>query len=278
MPIFATNWQATGADRKWRDSTVVLEHTLPRNPLLSMAALADLIETLPRENYVLMYTGPVGSDEEALGGGGNCRPERGRRHRSDQTREPVAAHTSCGRCQRSDVSSAAGHYEEIDTNVADGYPTFNAFPISSISSPSAQVYYHFDHNGQTLWQVHGSKRVYVYPNRPPFLTKAMLEYTALYADETAVPYAPWYDNEASVFELKAGQMIHWPLFSPHRVENSEFSVSYTTQYYTPGIRRLAKVHAGNGLLHTILPKLEWVNLSEGRAMQRSRCCRSEPAA
>ena len=65
MPIFATNWQATGADKKWRDSTVVLEHTLPRNPLFSMAALADLIETLPRENYVLMHTGPVGSNESS---------------------------------------------------------------------------------------------------------------------------------------------------------------------------------------------------------------------
>ena len=234
---------------------VVLEHTLPRNPLFGMAALAGLIETLPRENYVLMHTGPVGSDKKLWEEG-----EIG-----DLSGEDVIEAIRRGNLwllirHVEDVSDPMSRllqdiYEEIDTNVADGYPTFNRISDILISSPSAQVYYHFDHNGQTLWQVHGSKRVYVYPNRPPFLTKAMLEYTALYADETAVPYAPWYDNEASVFELKAGQMIHWPLFSPHRVENLEFSVSYTTQYYTPGIRRLAKVHAGNGLLHTILPKL-----------------------
>src|SRR3954452_2241397 len=124
-----------------------------------------------------------------------------------------------------------------------------------ISSPAAQVYYHFDHNGQALWQVHGSKRVYVYPNRPPFLTREMLEHTAVYADETAVPYDPSYDAEAKVYTLTPGQMIHWPLFSPHRIENLGFSVSYTLQYYTPEIRRRVKVHAANGLIHTRFPNL-----------------------
>ena len=46
-------------------------------------------------------------------------------------------------------------------------------------------------------------------------------------------------------------MIHWPLFSPHRVKNLEFSVSYTTQYFTPRIRRLSKVNTGNGLILTV---------------------------
>jgi hypothetical protein len=124
-----------------------------------------------------------------------------------------------------------------------------------ISLPTAQVYYHFDHNGQALWQVHGSKRVYVYPNRPPFLTRDMLEHTAVYADETAAPYDPSYDAEAKVYTLAPGQMIHWPLFSPHRIENLEFSVSYTIQYYTPEIRRRVKVHAANGLIHTRFPNL-----------------------
>ena len=161
MPIFATNWQATGADRKWRDSTVVLEHTLPRNPLFGMAALAGLIETLPRENYVLMHTGPVGSDKKLW--------EEG--EIADLSGEDVIKAIRRGNLwllirHVEDVSDPMSRllqdiYEEIDTNVADGYPTFNRISDILISSPSAQVYYHFDHNGQTLWQVHGSKRVYV---------------------------------------------------------------------------------------------------------------------
>jgi hypothetical protein len=109
-------------------------------------------------------------------------------------------------------------YAEIDDNVTGGYSTFNHISDILISFPSAQAYYHSDHNGQTLWQVHGSKRVYVYRNKPPFLTKKMLEYSALYSDETSVTYDPSYDQSASIYELKAVQMLHWLLFSPHRVE------------------------------------------------------------
>ena len=88
---------------------VVLEHTLPRNPLFGMAALAGLIETLPRENYVLMHTGPVGSDKKLWEEG-----EIGDLSGEDvieaiRRGNLLAAHTSCGRCQRSDVSSAARH-------------------------------------------------------------------------------------------------------------------------------------------------------------------------
>jgi hypothetical protein len=263
MPIFATNWQATGANRMWHGDTVVIDHTLPEHPLFSMAALARLIETLPRENDMLMHSGRVGSDKKLWIEG-----EIG-----DLSGEEVIEAIRRGNLwllvrRVEDVSEAMSHlleqvYDEIDSNVEGGYPTFNRISDILISSPSAQVYYHFDHNGQTLWQIHGSKRVYVYPNRPPFLTKEMLEYTALYADETSVPYEQWYDKEAKVYELKAGQMVHWPLFSPHRVENLEFSVSYTTQYYTPRIRRLAKVHAGNGLIHTRLPQLKLSDSIQG---------------
>ncbi|MFL5285707.1 MAG: hypothetical protein ACJ8AW_33205 [Rhodopila sp.] len=255
MGVFTSDWQAVGADRSWRDGTVVLDHNLPANPLFGLPALGKLIDTLPRENYVLMHTGPVGTrkrlwEEGDIGGlSGDAVIEAIRqgnlwlliRH-VDQVSKPMC-----------DLMESI--YAEINANVDGGYPTFNHISDILISSPSAQVYYHFDHNGQALWQVHGSKRVYVYPNRPPFLTRQMLEHTAVYADETAVPYDPSYDAEAKVYTLTPRQMIHWPLFSPHRVENVGVSVSYTLQYYTPEIRRRVKVHAANGLIHTRLPNL-----------------------
>jgi len=263
MNVFRTDWPASGAHRLWRSGTVVLEHTLPQNPLFDLATLAKLIESLPRENYMLMHTGPVGTAKKLWEEGeigevsGEDVIEAIRRGnlwllipRVDTVSEPMAA-------------LLQSVYEEIDANVEGNYPTFGRISDILISSPAAQVYYHFDKNGQTLWQVHGSKRVYVYPNRPPYLTKEMLEYVALYADETSVPYEASYDKDAMVYDLKAGQMIHWPLFSPHRIENLEFSVSYTTQYYTPRIRRLSKVHTGNGLIHTRFPRLELSDSIQG---------------
>jgi len=60
MGVFASDWQAVGANKSWRDGMVVLEHNLPADPLFSLSALGKLIDSLPRENYVLIHTGPVG--------------------------------------------------------------------------------------------------------------------------------------------------------------------------------------------------------------------------
>jgi len=180
MPIFATDWRATQAHKTCCGNTLVLEHNLPENPLFSLATLARLIETLPRENYMLMHTGPVGTAKKLWEEG-----EIG-----DMSDEDVIEAIRRGNLwllirRAEDVSEPMSQllediYQEIDSNVEGGYVTFNRISDILISSPSAQVYYHFDHNGQTLWQVHGSKRVYVYPNRPPFLTQEMLEFIALY--------------------------------------------------------------------------------------------------
>ena len=73
--------------------------------------------------------------------------------------------------------------------------------------------------GQWLIQISGRKRVYVYPNTPPFLKPQDLEDIALLNREVDLPYAPWYDAHAQVFDLEPGQMLSWPLNAPHRVEN-----------------------------------------------------------
>ncbi|MGE0222592.1 MAG: hypothetical protein AB7F35_25655 [Acetobacteraceae bacterium] len=240
-----------------------MSHNLPENPLFSLQSLAALIETLPRQNYMLMRTGHVNEkvklwEEGELGDMSGADVLEAIRRGNLWLLIRRVEHVSVPMSRLLEEI-----YEEIDHNLEDGYPTFNHLSDILISSPTAQVYYHFDHNGQALWQVHGSKRVYVYPNKPPFLTKEMLEYTAVYADETAIPYSSAYDKDAVVYELKPGQMIHWPLFSPHRVENLDFSVSYTTQYYTDEIKRLIKPHAANGFIHTKFPGLRLADHTQG---------------
>jgi hypothetical protein len=56
----------------------------------------------------------------------------------------------------------------------EGFKSFNHTMSILISSPKVQAYYHADVPGQTLWQVRETKRVYVYPNTPPFLPQAAL--------------------------------------------------------------------------------------------------------
>jgi len=64
-----------------------------------------------------------------------------------------------------------------------------------------------------------------------------------------MPYQGWFDEHATVYELHPGEMITWPLYAPHRVENHDcLNVSVTMEHWTDEIWRSYAVHYGNGVL------------------------------
>ena len=240
------NWDDTHS-KLWGHQPIQLEHEMHRSPLFSTDALAELIQRYPREHYSLVQTGARGSGRvwregeignlngpqvmDAISRGGlwlNMRDvgafDSGYRRLIDGMFEEVAAKVP--------GFEAWGHQESI-----------------LISSPDAQVYYHADLPGQGLIQIAGRKRVYVYPNTPPFITPVHLEAIAVYNVEVDIPYEPWYDKHAKVFDIGPGQMLNWELNAPHRVENLDtFSVSMTVSYTNDQIRRSEIVNLANGLL------------------------------
>ena len=141
-----------------------------------------------------------------------------------------------------------GIFEELARLV----PGFRPYKLNLgilISSPGAQVYYHADVPGQSLWHLRGTKRVYVYPNRAPFLPEEQIEQVVLSLTEAEIAYQPWFDDHATVFDLQPGQMLHWPLNAPHRVENGDsVNVSVTTEHFTTQIRNKYAVRFANGLI------------------------------
>ncbi len=153
---------------------------------------------------------------------------------------------------------------EIYDEIADTVPGFKT-DLSKmsilVSSPNIQVYYHCDVPGQTLWQVRGNKNVYVYPNEPPYLRQPDLEKIVLNeAHEISLPYDPAFDDAATVFDLQPGQMLHWPLNCPHRIVNGDcVNVSFTTEHFTPDVRRSFVVNYANGILRR---ELGWDQLSQ----------------
>ena len=81
------------------------------------------------------------------------------------------------------------------------------------------------------------------------LTPEQLENIALYEVEVDMRYDPSYDNDAQLFEIGGGEMLHWPLNAPHRVENLDcLNVSMTTEYWTEAIRRKQMITMANGIL------------------------------
>lgn len=113
-----------------------------------------------------------------------------------------------------------------------GNQTFNANGGILISSPVAKVPYHFDKTETILWHIRGLKRIYIYPQNQDFIPDKA--YESVISDDIAddLPYKKDFDSAAQAFDLEPGQAICWPLNAPHRVDNSEFCVSVTTEYST----------------------------------------------
>jgi len=243
--IFST-WDETHSEL-WGHQPIRLSHGMHKLPEFSMNELARLIEHYPREHYSLVKTGAKGAgrvwregDIGKLGGA-----------------QVIEAISRGGLwLNLRNVTSVDRRYRAlVDQMFAEIAPRVKGFAAPRhqagilISSPDAQVYYHVDLPGQGLIQIAGRKRVYIYPNTPPFIRPEHLEDIALFDVEVDIPYAPWYDRHAQAIDLEPGQMLTWPLNAPHRVENlGVVNVSMTVSYVDDDIRRAEIVNLANGML------------------------------
>jgi hypothetical protein len=231
----------------WGHQPIQLAHQIHKSTLFSMETLAELIERFPREHYSLVQTGARGSGrvwrEGEIGG------LSGRQVMDAIARGGLWLNMrNVGAVDSRYRSMIDGMFSEVAAKVP-GFEAWGHQESILISSPDAQVYYHADLPGQGLIQIAGRKRVYVYPNTPPFITPEHLENIAVYDVEVDIPYQPWYDAHAKVFDIGPGQMLNWQLNAPHRVENLDtFSVSMTVSYTNDLIRRAEIVNVANGLL------------------------------
>jgi hypothetical protein len=251
QPVF-TDFEQRHADLFGRH-TVNLGHRLHQSELFSDGALARLIEATPRSSYHVNTMDVTTHDP------------RTRREGmiADLTGEQALDAVRKGHIwillqQPNEIDGAYAAllgdvYAELEARVP-GFRPFNKKLSILISSPSVQVYYHADVPGQTLWQVRGRKRVYVYPNIPPFLPQPGIEKIVLGdAHEISLEYEPWFDEYAEVIDLEPGRMLHWPLNCPHRIVNADcLNVSFTTEHMTEDLRNAYAVNYANGILRRSL--------------------------
>ncbi len=240
-------WAA--ADRAaWNQRPLRLQHHLHQQPAFQLDALAALIETYPRPDYALVMTNRQG-DSGQRWREGDLAGTPGR-----QVIDTIASGSLWLNLRQAHLHGTAyaellaRAYAEIATQV----PGFSARSLKMgilISSPGAQVHYHCDLPGQLLWQIAGRKRVWVYPPTAPYLQPEWLEDIAYTGFEFSLVYDPAFDRQALIFELEPGQMLSWPLNSPHRVDNEDcLNISVTSEHWTPENRRAQKVHLANAVL------------------------------
>lgn len=233
----------------WGRHNVHLGHSFATSDLFSDAALASLIEVAPRNSYHV-NTMDVSSHAP--------------RTRREGIIDGLSGAETLDAIRRGRIWILLQNPDRIDSRyaraLADIYdeaeqriPGFRSYRHKLsilVSSPKVQVYYHADVPGQTLWQVRGRKRVFVYPNTEPFLPQANLERIVLgKSHEISLPYEPWFDDYADVVDLEPGRMLHWPLNCPHRIVNDDcLNVSFTTEHWTDELRNAYAVNYANGVL------------------------------
>lgn len=232
----------------WGKEPICIGHSLHESPLFTLDALAELIETYPREHYNIFHMGAQTGDRWYWRQG----------DLDGMSGKDVISAIAKGRLWLNlrNVNLVDRRYakllDDLMAELGERMPGFAAARKGSgilISSPNAQVYYHVDLPGQLLFQIVGRKRLYFYPRHEPFISAENLERTAISGLGVDIPYVDWYDEYARIQEFEPGQMVHWPHFAPHRVVNYDcLNVSMTVDFSTEKMLRAQIVNYANGIL------------------------------
>lgn len=234
----------------WGRHTVKLRHTLSDRDLFSDPSIAELIDTVDPSHLKIETMPDDGYDVRAWS---SC-------DRTGLTGMEVLEAVRRGR-----IWVELKALEQIDDRFADvldslyreleadlPFSTFKRKLNLLVSSPNARVFYHFDVPGQTLIQLRGRKRIWIYPPSEPFLRPRDVENTVRSVATEGLDYHEWFDDYAEVYDMEPGDLLHWALNGPHRVANYDsLSVSLTTEHWTPEVRRSYALHYGNGLLRSV---------------------------
>ena len=245
-----TGWKPHFA-KLWSRETLVMEHRLHESPLFSEEAIASLIEQTPPEHYNLATMGEDprnGKWREGIVGGASGK----------DTMEAIKngrLWLNIRHCQDFDARYKAvldQLFEEFEAHMP-GLHTYKRNMGILVTSPKCQTLYHFDLPGQHLWQIKGRKKVYVYPNREPFLTAQNREQVLMKETREEFAFESWFDDYAEVYDLEPGQMAYWPIHAPHRVQNEDcLNISLTLEHWDTEVRNTFAVNYGNGVLRRTL--------------------------
>lgn len=232
----------------WNHRPLRLQHRLHEQAAFQDDALCALIERYPRSHYALVMTNRQG-DGSRKWREGDIGSSTGA-----QLMQAIQGGSLWLNMREAHIQGPAyaellqRAYAEIEAAV----PGFQGKSLKMgilISSPMAQVHYHCDLPGQLLWQIRGRKKVWLYPPAAPYLLPEWLEDIAYTGFEFSLVYDPAFDKQAWVFDLEPGQMLSWPLNSPHRVDNEDcMNISVTTEHWTDDNRRAQKLHLANAVL------------------------------
>jgi hypothetical protein len=236
--------QKNGA--KFGTDLVNIPHRMGESGLFTDEALAELIDSYPREYYMLTTMTPQGERQVWRNGdkGNLSGAEVLQAIKEGQLWLCLRRFDIVAPMYHQMVQDAFGELEASNP----GLKTFKHESSLLISSPGARVFYHMDIPMIALWHLRGRKRVWVYDaDNKTHLPDTSVEGIVLRETEEEIAYDPEWDKEAVAIDLEPGQVVSWPLNAPHRVDNLDgLNVSITTEFFTPAARRKYGVYYANG--------------------------------
>lgn len=257
----------------------VYQHTLHQNALFSDAAIAQLLDSYPRER-IEIFT--VGADQKSV--------DKSRRGSAESlSGAQLLDAVKKGRIWmrlRSAHKAADGYQQIADKMFAElhqmhhGLTTFSHDVGIIISSPGLQEFYEFDMPMTALFQVRGEKALRVWDAREPYVRDEHLEGQALTGLIPSIEFNPIWNEDAQSVALKPGMMATWAQNSPYRlVNNDSMNVALYAAFMTPASLLRADVIYGNavmrrrfGLAQRLAPSPSPLNLLKiglGRLARRS---------
>ena len=226
----------------------VYQHTLHQNALFSDAALAQLLDSYPREKLEIFT---VGADQKSV--------DKSRRGSAESlSGAQLLEAVKMGRIWmrlRGANKAAAGYQQIADKMFAElhqmhhGLTTFSHDVGVIISSPGLQEFYEFEMPLTALLQVRGEKTLRVWDAREPYIRDEHLETQALTGLAPAIEFNPIWNEDAQSVALKPGVMATWAQNSPHRLVNSDtLNVALYAAFMTPAALLRANVIYGNAVM------------------------------
>lgn len=121
-----------------------------------------------------------------------------------------------------------------------------------IASPHLVTPYHFDHESNFLFQIHGEKNVNLFDQCDrSVLTEQEIERYYI-GDEGSANYKEENQNKASVYHLIPGKAVHHPVRAPHWVRNgNKYSVSLSINFYMRSFDLQARIYQVNHFLRKL---------------------------
>lgn len=231
---------------------LILRHNLHTSGLFEDSALARLIEATPRDRFHV-NTIPRDVNDPRQWREGDMTGLSG-----EAVLEAVAKGNIWVHLQRIQDAKAVYRelldqaFRELELKVP-GFQSYKQSMSILVSSPRMNVAYHADIPGQSLWQIRGRKKVWIYPAHAPFLPQETIENMVLKrSGDTDLTFDPKFDDSAQTFDLAPGDMASWPQNCPHRVVNEDcVNVSVTMEHWNARLRAAYAVNYANGLLRPL---------------------------